>query len=150
MWNGCCANSQLIMTLEAGALQGVGSKKACFRLPVGGAPPQPPVGLRRGRVLPVCGAPPQLPVGLRPAPVLPVDDAPPQLPVGLRPARVFPVGDAPPQLSVELRPLPPPCCHSRIAHCFLLILLMVRLFPREQGRPAQLSNALWTPRARSR
>src|SRR6266480_4258419 len=124
------------MNPDRGALQGTYSKKACFRLPVGGAPRQLPLGLRPAGVLPVGGAPAPLPVWLRPAGILPVGDAPPQLPLGLRPAGVLPVGGA------------PPCCRCQMAYCFLLV---VRLFPREQGRVAvHPSNALWAPRARSR
>src|ERR1700757_1793126 len=115
------------MNPERGALQGIGSKKVCFRLPVGDALSQLPVGLRPAAVLPVGGAPPQLPVVPRPYRFLPVGGVPPQLPVGLGSAGVLPVG-APPQLPVGLRPaavLPvgggPPCCRCRIAHCFPLV-----------------------------
>src|SRR5262245_25832564 len=122
----------MIMNRERGALQGIGSKKACFWLPLGGASPR----LLRPAGVPLGDTPPRLPVELRPAGVLPVGGASPRLPVELRPAGV-PLGDAPPRLPVELRPagvLPvggaPRCCRCRIAHCFLLVLLVVRLFPR--------------------
>src|SRR6476646_6820409 len=91
--------------------------KKASRLPVAVAPPRPPGGLRPAGVLPVGDAPPRLPGGLRPAGVLPVGNAPPRLPGGLRPAGVLPVGDA------------PPCCRCRIAHCFFLALLVVRVLP---------------------
>src|SRR5215467_537773 len=71
---------RMIMNPERGALQGIGSKKARFWLPLGGASPR--------------------------------------LPFELRPAGVLPVGDAPPR------------CRRRIGRCFLLVLLVVRLFPR--------------------
>ena len=51
------------------------AKKACFRLPLGDAPPR-------------------LTVGLRPAGVLPLGDAPARVPLGLRSAGVLPAGDA--------------------------------------------------------
>src|SRR5262249_50687003 len=63
----------MIMNPECGALRGIGSKKACFWLPLGDAPPRLPVELR--------------PAGVR------LGDAPPQLPVELRPAGVR-LGDA--------------------------------------------------------
>src|SRR5262245_2265405 len=101
----------MIMNRERGALQGIGSKKACFWLPLGGASPR----LLRPSGVPLGDTPPRLPVELRPAGV-PLGDAPPRLPVELRPAGVLPVGGA------------PRCCRCRIAHCFLLVLLVVRLF----------------------
>src|SRR5262249_23713970 len=89
---------RMIMNPERGALQGIGSKKACFWLPLGGASPR-------------------LPVELRPAGV-PLGDAPPRLPVELPPAGVRPVGDRAPR------------CGCRLVRCFLLVLLVARLFPR--------------------
>src|SRR6476620_5403959 len=93
------------------------AKKAYFRLPLGDAPPRLTVGLRPAGVLPLGDAPARLPLGLRPAGVLSLGDAPPRPTVGLRPAGVLPLGVAPPYR------------RCRIAHCFLLVLLVVRLLP---------------------
>jgi hypothetical protein len=91
----------MIMNRGLGALQGIGSKKACFWLPLGGASPRLPVELRPAGVS-LGDVPPRLSVELRPAGA-PLGDVPPRLPVELRPAGV-PLGDAPPRLPVELRP----------------------------------------------